>query len=279
MPKSGSIDIPHVTIHDHYIRKPFTKKDKQALKQFIGLYSINEKNPNSYLKAKAYLNQYEKFEQKSFYLDSASIYLKTKNKEDLKNNIHLLVQLEFIKKNYKQIMMYVNALTDNYLIEQKLIHPSYANEEAWTSYRIGESFYEMGINDKALLYFKKAAELAPFALDFKNKYASSLASNGLINEAEIQYQEIINEYPKHVSALTNLGYIKLSKGDLYLSENLYLKALAIDPDYEALILNLAGLYAYKKDYQLSKTYLLRLLKKNPNNIQAQQALIKINSLI
>ncbi|MFO0322785.1 MAG: tetratricopeptide repeat protein [Bacteroidota bacterium] len=279
MPKSGSIDIPHVTIHDHYIRKPFTKKDKQALKQFIGLYAINEKNPNSYLKAKAYLNQYEKFEQKSFYLDSASIYLKTKNKEDLKNNIHLLVQLEFIKKNYKQIMMYVNALTDNYLIEQKLIHPSYVNEDAWTSYRIGESFYEMGINDKALLYFKKAVELAPFALDFKNKYASSLASNNFLKEAEIQYQEIINEYPKHVSALTNLGYIKLSKGDLYLSENLYLKALAIDPDYEALILNLAGLYAYKKDYQLSKTYLLRLLKKNPNNIQAQQALIKINSLI
>ena len=59
MPKSGSIDIPHVTVHDHYIRRPITKKDKEDIKTFIGLYAINEKNPSSITKARAYLNQYE----------------------------------------------------------------------------------------------------------------------------------------------------------------------------------------------------------------------------
>ena len=77
MPSSGSIDIPHVSVHDHYIRKPqsktITKKDKQALKEFIGLYAINEKNPKPFIKAKAYLNQYEKFEPRSYYLDSAAL--------------------------------------------------------------------------------------------------------------------------------------------------------------------------------------------------------------
>jgi tetratricopeptide (TPR) repeat protein len=279
MPKSGSIDIPHVTVHDHFIRKPITKKDKQALKEFIGLYAINEKTPSNYTKAKAYLNQYEKFEQKTSYLDSAANYLKTKTIEDLKNNIHLSVQLEFTKKNYTQIMSYVNKLSDSYLLNTKLITKSFSNEDAWTSYRIAESFYNIGNKERAILYFKKAVELAPFGLDFKNKFATVLASNGLVADAEKQYQEILNEYPKHVSALTNFGYIKLMKGDLISSEKLYLKALAIDPDYEPLLLNLAGLCAYKKDFKQSQTYLFRLLKKNPNNQQAQKALKQINSLM
>jgi tetratricopeptide (TPR) repeat protein len=279
MPKSGSIDIPHVTVHDHFIRKPITKKDKQALKEFIGLYAINEKAPNNYTRAKAYLNQYEKFEQKTYYLDSAEYYLKTKTIEDLKNNIHLLVQLEFTKKNYAQIMSYVNKLSDTYLLNTKLVAKSFSNEHAWTSYRIAESFYNFGNKERALIYFKKAIALAPFGLDFKNKLATVLASNGLVAEAEKEYQEILNEYPKHVSALTNLGYIKLTKGDIKSCELYYFKALALDPDYEPLLLNLAGYYAYKKDYKQSQKYLLRLLKKNPNNQQAQQALKQINSLL
>jgi tetratricopeptide (TPR) repeat protein len=279
MPKSGSIDIPHVTVHDHFIRKPITKKDKQALKEFIGLYAINEKAPNNYTRAKAYLNQYEKFEQKTYYLDSAEYYLKTKTIEDLKNNFHLLVQLEFTKKNYAQIMSYVNKLSDTYLLNTKLVAKSFSNEHAWTSYRIAESFYNFGNKERALIYFKKAIALAPFGLDFKNKLATVLASNGLVAEAEKEYQEILNEYPKHVSALTNLGYIKLTKGDIKSCELYYFKALALDPDYEPLLLNLAGYYAYKKDYKQSQTYLLRLLKKNPNNQQAQQALKQINSLL
>jgi len=279
MPKSGSIDIPHVTVHDHFIRKPITKKDKQALKEFIGLYAINEKAPNNYTRAKAYLNQYEKFEQKTYYLDSAEYYLKTKTIEDLKNNFHLLVQLEFTKKNYAQIMSYVNKLSDTYLLNTKLVTKSFSNEHAWTSYRIAESFYNFGNKERALIYFKKAIALAPFGLDFKNKLATVLASNGLVAEAEKEYQEILNEYPKHVSALTNLGYIKLTKGDIKSCELYYFKALDLDPDYEPLLLNLAGFYAYKKDYKQSQTYLLRLLKKNPNNQQAQQALKQINSLL
>ena len=31
MPKSGSIDIPHVTVHDHYIRKPLKKDEVKKI--------------------------------------------------------------------------------------------------------------------------------------------------------------------------------------------------------------------------------------------------------
>ena len=99
MPKSGSIDIPHVTVHDHYIRKPITKKDKEGIKTFIGLYAINENNPSYITKARAYLNQYEKFDNQSYYLDSASTYLRDKTETEIKANFEPLVQLYFIKNH------------------------------------------------------------------------------------------------------------------------------------------------------------------------------------
>ncbi len=279
MPKSGSIDIPHVTVHDHYIRKPITKKDKAALKEFIGLYAINEKNPSAILKAKAYLNQYEKFENKSNYLDSAAFYLKDASDAELKTNFELLVQLNFMKNDFNKIANYVNRLTDVYILDKLLIKKSYSNDDAWTSYRIGEAFYAIGNIQRAINYYKNAITLAPFGLDFKNKYGSALASNGLLPSAEKEFEEILIENPKHVSALTNLGYVKLTQGKVNDAEQLYYKALALDPDYEPLLLNLAGLHAYKKDYTKAKLYLTKVLKRNPNNKQAKQALQQIKQLI
>jgi tetratricopeptide (TPR) repeat protein len=279
MPKSGSIDIPHVTVHDHYIRKPITKKDKDAIKQFIGLYAINEKNPSAFIKAKAYLNQYEKFENKPYYLDSAAIYLKDKSDVELKANLEPLVQLNFIKNDFNKIVNYVNRLTDAYLLNTRLIKKSYSNDDAWTSYRIGEAFYNTGDMQRAINYYKNAVTLAPFGLDFKNKYGSALAAKGLLVNAEKEFTEILIENPKHVSALTNLGFIKLTQGKAKEAELLYFKALALDPDYEPLLLNIAGFYAYKKDYKQADSYLKRLLKKNPNHKQAKQALIQIQQTI
>ena len=283
MPSSGSIDIPHVSVHDHYIRKPtrkdLTKKDKNAIKQFIGLYAINEKNPSAFIKAKAYLNQYEKFEPRPYYLDSAALYLKDKTDAELKTNLEPLVQLYFIKQNFTQIISYINRLTDTYVLNSKLNLTSYSNEHAWTCYRIAEAFYSTGNTTRAIVYFKKAVSLAPLGLEFKNKLGSALASNGQLAEAEKQYMEILQEFPKHVSALTNLGFLKLQRGDVFSCQTLYLKALALDPDYEPLLLNIAGLYAYKKDFKQAKVYLERILKRHPNNTQAKQALAQIKQFV
>ena len=87
--------------HNKYYlnNKLITNADKKSIKEFIGLYAINEKNPSSITKAKAYLNQYEKFENKSYYLDSVLIFLKDKTETDIKANLEPLVQLYFIKNH------------------------------------------------------------------------------------------------------------------------------------------------------------------------------------
>jgi tetratricopeptide (TPR) repeat protein len=275
MPKSGSIDIPHVTVHDHYIRKPMSKKDKDGIKEFIGLYAINEKSPSSYTKAKAYINQYEKFEGKMYCLDSAAYYLKDKADADLKNNIDLLVQLYFNKNDFNKIANYVDQLSDIYLINNKLVKKSYSNDDAWTCYRIGEALSNLGQINRAIVFYKQAVTLSPFVLDFKNKYGAALAARNLLPDAEKEFIEILKENPKHVSALTNLGFVKLRQGNVKEAETLYFKALALDPDYEALLLNIAGLYAYKKDFKNAEIYLNRIIKRNPNNAQAKQAIQQI----
>lgn len=279
MPVSGSTDIPHVSVHDHYIRKPITNVEKNKIKTFVGLYSINEKNPDKLTRARAYINQYEKFEQTPFYLDSAKALLNSVKAEDLFTNIHALIQLNFIQQNFKNVIMYVNKIGEVRCYNSLFVNQSYDNLDAWTCYRIAESYYYLNDLSSAIKWFKLAVKLAPYNLEFRNKYGSALASNKQINEAENEFKFILQQHPKNVSAYTNLGYMQLVKGFPTEAIRLYNLALKLDPDYEPLLLNLAGYYAYIKNNKQAKFYLEKIIKKNSGNVKAKQALQQINSLI
>ena len=241
MPSSGSIDIPHVTVHDHYIRKPITKKEKDKIKEFIGLYAINEKDPSDKTKARAYIQQYEKFEQNKNYLDSAKKYLSTKTKEDIKNNLHDLIQLSFMTQDFKQILKYLVSIGEDNCYKQ-LMNLSYDNKDAWASYHIAEAFYYTDQKKKSLTWFEKACKLANYNLDFKIKFGAVLAQSNLPKEAEQQFLFVIKENPKKASGYTNLGYLKLLQGKGNEALANYNKALALEPDSEPALLNLAGYY-------------------------------------
>lgn len=278
MPNSGSIDIPHVSVHDHYIRKPISKKEKNKIKEFIGLYAINEKNPSSKTKAQAYLQQYEKFEQLKYYLDSARLYLADKTKEDVEGNIRELVQLHFMLSDFKKITGYVNLLNQNHLLNDIIKTSSYDNRDAWLAYRIGEAYYASGKIKESLPWFNKACYLANYNLEFKIKLGTALAQANMVAQAVVQFENVLKENPKNISALTNLGYTYALKNDLTQALLNYNKALLLDPDYEPLLLNLAGYYAFTKNKSKAIEFLNKLLNKNPKNTQAKNALKQIQSL-
>jgi tetratricopeptide (TPR) repeat protein len=275
MPRSGSIDIPHVTVHDHYIRKPSSKSEKEKVKQFMGLFAINDKNPDSLTRAKAYINQFEKFEQKTFYLDSAIKYLSVKNISDITKNIDALVQLNFLQQNYSKVLELVSKIGIDKLLKTRLNKQSYTNEHAWTCYRIAESFLNMNSPVQSLQFHKKAVELAPYVPDFRDKLANCYAINGDIKNAEIQFQQTLKEYPKHISALTNYGFLVLTTGNMQKAEQLYNDALRLDPDFEPLLMNVAGLKNFKGDKKGAIEVLHKILKKNPNNQQAKAILERL----
>ncbi len=273
MPVSGSIDIPHVSVHDHYIRKPITQKEKNKIKTFVGLYSVNEKNPDALTKAKAYINQYDKFEQNAIYLDSAIHLLNDKSQQQ--KNSCALIQLYFIKQNFKEIVTLVNALGEQNCFNNLFTQKSYENTHAWACYRIAEAYYYSGNKQNSVKWFNKAVTLAPFNLDFRNKYGTALAETNNLDKAIQQFEFIMNENPKYVSAYSNLGYMKLVKGFTAEAMRLYTLGEKLDPDNEALLLNLAAYYLFLKDNQMAKKYLIRILKVNPNNQKAKMAFNQI----
>lgn len=278
MPNSGSIDIPHVSVHDHYIRKPMKKEDIQKVKEFIGLYAINEKNPDNYIKAKAYIQQYDKFEYKVEYLDSAQFYLSDKTKEDVIRNFELLVHLNFIKMDYKKIVFYLNQIGDIDKLKKPLNKKSWDNANAWTAYRIGEAYYILGDIPSAYTFYKKACDLSAYNPEFRNKLGASLLAMKRVPEAMTVLNDVVNESPKFVQAINNLGYANLVSGNVLKAEELYSKALALDPDYESLLMNVAGLKIYQKKYKEAEVVLKSVLKKNPENEQAKIVLIQLKKL-
>lgn len=275
MPVSGSSDIPHVSVHDHYIRKPLTAREKNKIKTFIGLYSINEKNPDRLTRAKAYLNQYDKFEQNPAFLDSAAQLLR--DKRHLAENIHALLHLHFIRQDFGQVLAVLRELGEQRCFDSLFVHSSYDNLDAWSCYRVGESYYNTGNAAGSLRWFKKAISLAPYNLDFRNKLGSAFASLNDLKAAAEQFNFILKENPEFVQAYTNLGYISLVQGNAGEALRLYLAGLNLDPDNEALLLNLAGYYLYAKNKPKAEYYLKRIMKKNPANQKARMILGQITA--
>lgn len=267
MPKSSSSDIPHVRITDHKIGVHHSDSitEKGA---FLGLFSINNANPNDKTLAKAYLYQFEKFDAEAYLLDSAEQYL---NNLTLNQSFQERIQLYFLQQNYAAILNVVNALGEVVLDKQ-----SYDNSHAWTAYRIGEAYHFMGQENRAIEYYQKAINLAPFVLDFQMKLASVYASKKQFKQATNTYQSILKEFPKHESAWCNLGFTLLQQQNFREANTCYDQALALNPQHIQSLLNKAALMLMLGDILQGKLYLKKVLKVQPNHPKAIVLLKEIN---
>ena len=248
MPRSGAIDIPHVSIHDHYIRKPAKKQDVKQIKKFIGLYAVNEKNPSDQIKAQAYLQHYDKFDNTAAFLDSARLYLSDNTLKDVQTNFEPLIHLYFIKEEYAKILKYVAQLGNEPVLKKVLVTKSWSNNDAWTSYRIGDAYYHTGDLNNAYLFYKNALALAPYNLEFQNKLGTLLITTKRLGAAIEMFESVLKENPSNIQAITNLGYANLLSKNSKIAEDLYARGLKINPDYEPLLMNLVGLKLFNKQF-------------------------------
>lgn len=273
MPRGGSTDIPHVEVTDHFIRKPVKESDIEKIKIFVGIDCINNPIPPSENKGRAFIAYFEKFGFEPPVLDSALSYL---DESDLKRNFIDLVHIYYLKRNYRKIISLVSE-TGNPL--SALTKKSFDNRHAWTCYRIAEAYSGTDQKNDALPYFRRAYELASYDLNFANKYATALISNGNHADAKKVLEFVISENPKNASAYTNLGYLKLIvEKDTSSARHNYDKALALNPDYEQALLNKAGLFVFRKKYDDARIVLKKILKKYPENETAKSLLRQLARL-
>lgn len=274
MPKSNTLDIPHVTTTDHFIRKPINAQEKKKSKEFIGLFAINEAKPEAAVVAEAYINQFEKFDNNPMLLDSARTYLKDDVKSAIIAQFDLLVRYQFCKKNYAKIIAYTESYGKEILLRKKnpVVKKSIDNKNAWTLYRIGEAYDQENNLKDAEAFYAYACELAPANPEFKNKLAAILSKGDKLAEAQKIFDQLVKEDPKFAAAFSNYGYTFLLQNKIDQAEAYFDKALLLDPDLEIALMNKAGVLLYKGNTEKAKSLLKHVIELNPANEKAKMIL-------
>ena len=264
MPKSGSIDIPHVRITDHFIASPKKQSSPnlQPSKTFLGIEILTKKNATPLDMARGYLATHDKYIPSPVMLDSAGYYLQS-SKAGISEKLPALIHYLFLREDHGAILQEATKLPANQL------------PDAWTAYRIGEAYLRMNDFLNALKYFETANKKLPFHLDFAEKKGIALMSLKRIKEAKAVFGEILAENPKRPVALCNLGFCHVLTGNTVKGMELYNEAIALDPDYEQALVNKAALLIFQKKQEEGKKLLERVLEVNPENEQAKNGLLQL----
>ena len=252
MPRSKSNDIMHVSITDHKIgvHKETNIKDRN----FLGLFSINNPETTPLSKAKAYLKQYESFEQKEFFLDSAFYYL---NKSQ--NNFTSYIQYFYLKGDENGLIEYA---LNNIDLDTNL----YSNSELALSYsRIGEFLATNEMNIGAYNYYNKSIQLMPFIIEYQIKYAAFLIKNNRNVLAAEVLNNILSLNPMIKEAYLNLGYLEMINNEYVSAANSFKNAISLDPDYILAYENLVVLAKIQNKPLLIKYYSKKILEINPDH--------------
>lgn len=276
MPSNSTTDIPHVSVHDHRIGLHRPKITKEGLKKFLGINCINNPIVDNKTKAQAYIQYVEKFGFEISLLDSAVKYLADKSTADIRKNFRELLHIAYLRNDVASLKSYLNSVPDALsLVNTK----SFDNRDAWTAYRIAELLKKSGESSSAGQWFKRAYELAPLHAEFANKYASDLAEQQQLAEAAKLFVMITKEHPEFAPAWSNYGYLVLLRDrNTALAHQLIDKSIQLDPDYEQGLLNKAAVFLVEGKTNEARKLVVKILKINPDNVQAKQALSRLNTI-
>jgi tetratricopeptide (TPR) repeat protein len=265
MPRNGSIDIPHVAVTDHYIRKrPLNKEEKSAITAFLGLKSYNNANPDLITIARAFMEFYERYNPNVGLIDSALKYLnKAAVVEEKEKQQKDFIRAYFLKNDFRKVIYYAKSLA----VDQC--------KDAWTAYRVGESYTKLNQQANALAWYQQAVTLMPNALDFQNKLGVCYAQTNKVLDAEQTFKYVLQQNPKHSSANVNLAYLYMQQNRMVLAFDYLNKAYDLDPDNEQNLFNLAIWYHQSHADTKAAIYLKRILKRAPNNERAKAMLLDL----
>jgi predicted CXXCH cytochrome family protein len=270
-------DIPHVRTHDHKISVPPSPEEQDGIRQFKGLISINNPSADPLQKARGYLLEYESFHADPAYLDSVRWYLNKVGDKGSDIYFNTRVNYFFLKQDYNAIREGVAERGIRFVLDSLLNTMEYSNYDAWTAYRIGQSYENTGNFLLSGYFYQKATELAPFILEFQNHYGSQLVKTGDLLQAVRIFEFILGEDPRYARAYVNLGYIRVKQNQRKKGKELYKKALSLEPDNHQALLNLAAVHYLEGNKSTAERYINRLLTLDPENEQAKQLKLQLSA--
>jgi tetratricopeptide (TPR) repeat protein/ADP-heptose:LPS heptosyltransferase len=96
---------------------------------------------------------------------------------------------------------------------------------------LGASLAQQGKLDEAIVQFRKALQLQPNHAETHNNLGNAYALHGDLGHAVASYQRAIQFKPDYASAASNLGNARAIQGDLAEAVACYRQALQLQPDY------------------------------------------------
>lgn len=272
MPRSGAVDIPHVTITDHKVRVPKAQEHPDAPPsaagpaQFLGLECLTDSSPDPLTRARAYLRFHEAFNRTAAMLDSAEAWLARCHPD---RNPRIDADL-LVRSRLHALWLRGDFPTAAALVADR--KPD-AWEDAWACYRAGEAFAALKQNQKAEAWFGRSAVLLPLDAGMQIKHANALAALGRRKEAMAGYARALELNPNRADAHSNLGYLLLQEGAGPAAETHFRTACALDPDYLPARLHLIQWLALDGQTKAARDLLHQSLEMHPEapELQALQA--------
>jgi len=269
MPSSGSIDIPHVSVHDHRIQIPQENVEESAdkIRRFAYLKAING-TPDANTRALGFLQQYEKFNADPQFLDSAAYYISEGG-----NRADLQIHLWFLQDDFASII----ELSAHKNLLGEFGQTSLHNKDAWGCYRVGEAYSSLTRYNEASVYYQQAVDLAPYHLEFRNKLGTNHLNLNNPSKAKEELEFVQSEYPYLPEVNSNLGYIYLTEGRVEEARVLYDAAIALDPNYMLARMNLAGWYFFQGYVDEGLNVLEEALKLDPDNEEIRATIAEVKA--
>lgn len=262
MKKSKTVDIPHVSVTDHFIRVYREETQTSTENKVVGLKCLTQPNPSSLLKLKAYLNYYEKFDTSQRFMDSAQLQL---NKVAKNEGLAERLQYHFLRNEYSRVVSIIPKSTES------LDHRSL--------YIIGQSFEYTGNTAKAIHFYNLAIAQMPLFQEYRIKKANLSLRAGKPDEAKTEYLLVLKEQPWNTAALNGMALYSILDFELEEAEKYIKKALAENPLYEPALINQIKVYLGRDEMDLAKKQAEKVLKWHPYSKDAALLLKRIQASI
>lgn len=254
MPQSGSEDIPHVSVHDHFIRKPIKQQEAKDLQRLVGLYAVNNPSPKPENEIKAYLEYWEKFDKNPFYLNKAKELLEQHNVP------RLWLKYFYLTTDYGKatgLELEENTLT------------------SWEHFMLGTAYFKTQKQSLGLYHIEKAYQLDKTDLLIGKQYVSYLIQSQQIKDASEVNNKLLAEYPSNGLLINNRAKMLILQGRLSQAKPWLEKALKLEPNDMEVWVTWLNYAVQQRDKGQFAYWAERVQKKDPTRLDSAQ----VNSIL
>jgi tetratricopeptide (TPR) repeat protein len=171
---------------------------------------------------------------------------------------------------------YIAENQGNYIVAINEMSAIYREDDYISNIRLGWLNYMAKQYSEAIVFYKKAIALKPYAIEARLGCIKPLSAVENWEKVKEQYQEILKIDPQNTTSNYWLGVIYYNRKDYKMATNLFEKVVNLYPlDYDSVIM-LAWSKLYNNSHADAKLLFDQALIIRPNDISATNGLHQIS---